>query len=106
MMAKVIVDGGACRLKTMIEIENHGRNSCSVILQSECPNFKGMDQELKEIDQYKEGFAKVGAGQVYEVARKYCKHPGCVVPAGIIKAIEVANKLALPRTAEIRIEKE
>jgi len=103
-MAKVIVDGGSCRFKTVIEIINHESNICSVILQSECPNFTGMDQELKEIDPFKECFSKIGAGQVYEVARKYCKHPGCIVPSGIIKAIEVACGLALPQTAEIRFE--
>ncbi|MHB1443957.1 MAG: DUF6951 family protein [Candidatus Humimicrobiaceae bacterium] len=34
---------------------------------------------------------------MYETCRKYCKHAACPVPSGIIKAIEVACRLALPK---------
>lgn len=105
-MSKVIVNAGVCGFRTEIEVNKVDGGNNSVTLRSQCPNFKGMDQELKELDPLKECFAKIGESQVYNVARKYCKHPGCLVPSGIIKAIEVENQFALPKSAEIIIEKD
>jgi hypothetical protein len=34
-----------------------------------------------------------------------CFHSACPVPAGIIKAIEVASQLALPQDAIIKVSK-
>jgi hypothetical protein len=36
---------------------------------------------------------------------KHCPHPACPVPSGILKAVEVAAGLALPRDASIVIRK-
>jgi len=40
------------------------------------------------------------------MAAKHCKHTACPVPAGIIKAIEVASGLALPKDASIQVSQE
>jgi len=40
------------------------------------------------------------------LAAKHCKHAACPVPSGIIKAIEVAAGLALPKDASIQVSKE
>jgi hypothetical protein len=40
------------------------------------------------------------------MASKHCPHPSCIVPSGIIKAVEVAADFALPKDAGIKIEKQ
>ena len=42
-------------------------------------------------------------GQLYGVARRFVRHPACPVLAGILKAVEVAAGLALPRDAVIKV---
>jgi hypothetical protein len=37
------------------------------------------------------------------MSRPFIPHPACLVPAGIMKAIEVAAGLALPRDGFIRV---
>jgi hypothetical protein len=37
------------------------------------------------------------------MATKHCKHAACPVPSGIIKAVEVASGLALPKNASIQV---
>jgi hypothetical protein len=103
-MSKVIVNAGVCGFETEIFVESEDSRNCSVTLNTQCPNLKSMDEELQNLDAFKECFAKVGDSQVFEVARKHCKHPACPVPTGIIKGIEVACRLALPKKAEIRFE--
>jgi hypothetical protein len=39
------------------------------------------------------------------MAAKHCQHASCPVPSGIIKAIEVASGLALPKDASIQVSK-
>lgn len=67
------------------------------------PKLKPIEQELKQVDGFKVCFGKVGESGVYEVAKKYCKHPGCPVPVAIVKGIEVACGFALPKDVEIKI---
>jgi hypothetical protein len=57
-----------------------------------------------ELDAYKEIFCAFGKNKVTESA-VHLKHVVCIVPAGVLKAIEVACELALPKEASLRIEK-
>lgn len=100
-MAKV--DAGICGFKTIIEASLKERNIVEISMQTECPSLKPMAEELKEVDAYKECFAKVGESPVFHLARKYCKHAACPVPTAIIKDVEVAAKLALPKNVVIEL---
>ena len=91
------VDAGICGFKTIIKATPKERQMLDIALQTECPSLKPMAEELKEVDAYKECFAKVGESPVFQLARKYCKHAACPVPTAIIKEIEIAAKLALPK---------
>lgn len=44
-----------------------------------------------------------GLPHVLEAAYAHRAHAACPVPAGLVKAIEVAAKLALPRDVAMRI---
>jgi hypothetical protein len=49
--------------------------------------------------------SKRESAKTYEIAAKHCPHSSCIVPSGIIKAVEVAAGLALPKNAAIKMEK-
>ncbi len=104
-MVEVNVNPGVCGLKTVIKIDSEDMQNALIEICTDCPNIKPMEQELKEADGYEECFSKLGDSKIYRLANKYCKHAACPVPSAIIKGIEVACGLALPRDATIKIAK-
>ena len=66
-------------------------------IESQCPHIMEMAKEIQEIDGFVECFANFRDSKVYDAAQKYCKHLACPVPLGIIKGVEVACGLALPK---------
>ncbi|KPU44523.1 hypothetical protein OXPF_16060 [Oxobacter pfennigii] len=105
-MIKVIVNPGVCGLTTEIKADSKDHQNSDVTIETACPFIKKIGEELKSVDGYKEIFAKYGDSTVYELAAKHCKHASCPVPSGILKAIEAACGLALPRDVEMKITKE
>lgn len=104
-MVETVVHAGVCGFKTVIEVDSEDMQTAKVKISTECPSLKPLEQELTEVDGYEECFAKVGESNVYEVARKHCRHAACPVPAAILKGIEVACGLALPADVSISITK-
>lgn len=100
------VNAGICGFQTVVKATAKEKHKVEVALQTECPNLKPMEQELKEVDAFKECFAKVGESPVFLLTRKYCKHAACPVPTAILKGVEVAAKFALPKYVEIEIVEE
>jgi len=105
-MVKVEVDSGACGFISNVSVTPVNDQTVSIDFTTACPNLKPLEAELKAANGFKECFAKVGDSGIYEVFRKYCKHPACPVPLAVIKGIEVASGLALPRNVGINIRKE
>lgn len=104
-MVEVKVNAGVCGYITTIKVDSEDMQNAVIEIQTDCPNIKPMGQELKEVDGYEECFSKIGDSKVYEISRKYCKHAACPVPTAIIKGVEAACGLALPRDADIKIVK-
>ena len=102
-MAKVTVDSGICGFRTVMDVRSDDQQHALVALTTDCPNLKPLEAESFEVDAFVECFAKVGKSPVYERLRPRCRHPGCPVPSGIIKGVEVACGLALPKDASIHI---
>jgi hypothetical protein len=104
-MTKINVNPGICGLETNIFVESDENADVEIKIESRCPHIQKMEEELKEINGYKECFTKFDSSLVYKAAVKHCQHLACPVPSGIIKGIEVACGLALPKDVEINIEK-
>lgn len=104
-MVKVDVNPGICGFITVIKVESEDMQNATIQLETQCPNIKPMVDELKTVDAYEECFSKTGDSKVFELSQKYCRHPSCPVPSAIIKGIEVACCLALPKDVEIKITK-
>jgi hypothetical protein len=104
-MVEVKVNPGICGLNTVVRVDSEDMQNAIIEIITECPNIKPMEQELKEVDGFEECFSKLGESKIYELSKKYCKHAACPVPSAIIKGVEVACGLALPKNVEFKISK-
>ncbi len=105
-MAKAIISSGRCGFHTTVEatlIESDDGDRVRLNIQSDCQNCQRLGMELTEVDPLQEISYRRGGPRTLELASKILPHTACPVPAGIIKAIEVAGHLALPKDASITV---
>jgi hypothetical protein len=105
-MATIHVDPGVCGLMTTVTVVSEDMQTATVRIESECPAVKQMEPELQDIDGYVECFSRFSDSRVYGAATAHCKHVACPVPSAILKGIEVACALALPKDVHIGISKD
>jgi hypothetical protein len=103
-MAKAEIFSGICGFSTIVEATMDGKD-CNLQITSECEAIQRLAQELTQVNPYREISTKRAMPQTLELGAKYCTHAACPVPVGIIKAIEVEAKLALPKDVTIKITK-
>ena len=104
--ATVRVAAGICGFDSeIIAVSEDGQN-VNVALTTQCPSLAPMAEKLTELDAFAACFGKLCDSQVYAIANDYCAHSACPVPSGIIKAIEVACGLALPKDVLMNITKD
>jgi len=103
-MSKAIIDPGICGFMAEVVAEMED-DMCSLEITCDCEPIQEMAKELAQVDPMVEiGFHGDGPLTLRMFA-KHCPHPACPVPAGILKAVEVAAGLALPKDASIRVMK-
>ena len=105
-MTKVEVFSGICGFTTRIEVEETEKYVAILRMEGECPNCGKVAAVLAEgpLNVMNELFRK-GQSKVIETCRANLPHISCPVPAGILKALEVGTKLALPADASIKFIK-
>jgi len=101
-MSKAEIAPGVCGFFTVVEVSSEGRQ-CRVAITSECKAIQKIAEELGPLDPLKEISCQRGTPRCLELGIKHCFHAACPVPVGIIKAIEVEKKLALPVEVSIRL---
>lgn len=104
-MAKCEIHGGICGFVTEVEAIDSGKRNIRLKITSDCPNIQKLAEELIEINALDEIAKRAKSTKTYELASKHCPHCSCIVPSGIIKAVEVAAGLALPKDATIKMKK-
>ena len=72
-----------------------------VITGSDCKQIQQLSNGLKRMS-LRELFTPLTRNPVYVCAEQSGCHPSCAVPAGVLKAVEAAMGMALPR--EVRIQ--
>jgi len=103
-VAKVEVFSGICGFKTKIVALPGEKRSVELTLESECPNIRKIIDSIGIVYPFKELFGKLHESEVYKVTSSAIPHPSCPVPAAVLKAVEVAAGLALPKDVHIAIE--
>ncbi len=102
-MIQVKIHAGVCNFTTKVIASSEDMQTTKLIITSQCPNYKPLETELVEVDAFVECFGKLCEGEIYATCKKYCPHPSCPVPSGIIKAVEAACGLALPKDVSFEI---
>jgi len=103
-MAKAEIFAGNCGFTTKVDATMEGK-VCKLSIESECSAIQKMAEELNEVEPYKEISFKRTMPSIHEAGHKFCTHAACPVPVGIIKAVEIEAKLALPTDVTIKLSK-
>ena len=106
-MVKVEIVAGICGFTTIVEAKDKGEYKASFRLESECQNWKKVDDLLggKDLNMMTELFkdkkTEMLNSEVIDISLKTIPHVSCPVISGILKALEVSAGLALPKDASI-----
>jgi hypothetical protein len=100
-MAKVRIDAGVCGFITEVTAESDDGQNVRLAFSSTCPHVMKAAEQLESVDAYVEIFTKPAQTQTYAALSEHLPHAACPVYAGVLKAIEAAAGLALPRPASI-----
>jgi hypothetical protein len=107
-MARAEIHSGICGFVTTVEATADAQEPYTVHLKitSQCKACQRLAQELTEVDAMREMTFRGEMPLALELGAKYLSHASCPVPAGIIKAVEVAAGLALPKDSTIKVSRE
>jgi len=102
--ATVRVAPGICGFDCVVRVRRVDKRTVAVqILGSECKQIGRLAAELNQMS-LRELFMPLTRNPVYVSAEKSGCHPSCVVPAGVLKAVEAVLGMAIPRDVRIRFE--
>ncbi len=73
-------------------------------LETDCEMVLKLLEDVAVLDRFAP-LAGLQKNPVYQSAAKHLKHPACVVPSGILKAVEVEAGLNVPKDATIAFVK-
>jgi hypothetical protein len=104
-MSKAEISSGICGNVTTVKASMDGK-VCKLDITSSCKAIQQLAQELTEVNPLLEISLRRSTPQTLQMGMKHCFHAACPVPVGIIKAIEVEAKLALPKDVLIKISKD
>ena len=102
-MTRVIVKPGVCGFTTEIIVSKISKRTASVEIKSDCKQVITLSEVLKELSLF-EIIKPLGECEVFEKSAKCPLHLTCLVPVGVLKAIEAEGEMALPRDASIHFE--
>jgi len=103
-VVQVIVEPGKPQIPGSIRVKRVGRYSVKIEVKSGCQQIRNVASVLDEITM-SELFLPASRNPVYRAAELANCHPSCPYPAAVLKAVEVALEMALPKDARIRFRK-
>ena len=106
MTTRVTIEPGICKLTCAVTAELLDDDEIELDVSTGCKSITDMFEELGHtFDMFETCLVKPGCGPFYEYASEHFPtHVSCPALCGIIKAMEVEAKLALPADASIRFE--
>ncbi len=104
-MATAHIQSGICGFQATVQARVDG-SDVVLTIHSDCQAIQKLASELQRVDPFQEISFRGEGPQTLNLARRYCAHPACPVPTGILKAVEVAAGLALPADASIHLAKD
>lgn len=102
MNVKAEIDAGVCGFHSIVEAASPDGMDVVVRIESNCPRVQAMAAELTALDALDEILRKPLVETTPALlAAKHRLHAPCLVPVGLLKAIEAAAGLALPADCRI-----
>ena len=104
IVAHVNVEPGICGFPCKVIARKIGKRRVSLeIIGSECQQVKKLANSLTEMT-LKDLFLPLTRNPVYTAAEKSGCHPSCAIPSAVLKAVEVAMDMALPKDVQITFQ--
>lgn len=100
----VRVYAGTCGMISRIRAQADDMGTVSLKIESDCHHILKMSWGLQPMFPYGEVEAPMGDTEIYKLATKSLPHAACPVPCAMMKALEVAGDMGIPRDAEIVFE--
>lgn len=103
---RATIQAGICGFVTDVVARSEDEQNVQFAVESTCEKIRELAERLPAVDAYEElgsGFDGQVHGAVRASLRGCCS--GCIVPAGIFKAMQVAAGTALPRDASVCFER-
>jgi hypothetical protein len=97
----VSVEPGICGFPCTVSAQRSDKRMVSVVISgSGCKQVQRLAALLTQMS-LKEIFMPLTRNPAYVAAEKAGCHASCVIPAAVLKAVEVALSMALPKAANI-----
>lgn len=100
-IVRLVADPGICGFQCMVEARKIDDGTVVVeISGSECGQIQHLAGEITPIS-LRELFTPLTRNPVYIAAEKSGCHTSCVIPAAVLKTVEAAMEMALPKDVRI-----
>jgi len=99
-MSMIWTKAGQCNQETTIEVRRTDMTHVAVEFVTTCEHIQKLADVLKTLDIAHEMSASLLDTQVYQMASEYVCRNSCVVPAAMLKALEVEANLFLPAESQ------
>ncbi|MBN1640228.1 MAG: hypothetical protein JXA09_03245 [Anaerolineae bacterium] len=107
MSVRAQVSAGVCGFETSVEAQSPDGVSVVLMIESTCPKVRALARELQELNAFEEILQRPLAETTpVRLAAQHGLHASCLVPVGVLKAVEAAASLALPATSTIAVVKD
>ena len=100
-MSQVWVKAGQCNQETSIEARRVDMTHVGLEFVTTCEHIQKLADELKTLDIAHEMSANLLETGVYRTADKFVCRASCVIPASILKALEVEANIFPPAESQI-----
>jgi hypothetical protein len=104
VLAKAEIQSGICGFTTVVEATMNGK-ACTLVIRSDCKAIQKLAEDLTQVNPLQEISFRQSMPETIRLGMQHCPHAACPVPVGIIKAVEVEAKLALPADVTIKLSK-
>jgi len=95
------VKAGICGQETTIEVTKTSQTKASVSFITTCEHVQALAEELTELDIGSEMTKPMNETLTYTLATKHLCRTSCIIPATILKAMEVTAGIFLPSSCAI-----
>jgi len=100
-MAVCWVKAGICGKETTIEATKTSQTKTRLSFVTTCEHVQALSEELMELDIGSEMTEPMNETVTYMLATKHLCRTSCIVPAAILKAMEVTAGIFLPEACAI-----